>query len=169
MDLILSYLQAGLSHLVPFVVLLGALIFVHELGHFLVARWCGVRVEVFSLGFGRKILSFKRGHTTYAISIIPLGGYVKMFGEQPADLNLTPEEKRESFTHKTVFQRMAIVAAGPLMNLFFAALVFFFVAILGEDHRAPKLGDLDSNSPAVAAGFRSGDTILRIAVSYTHL
>ncbi|MBO9668462.1 MAG: site-2 protease family protein, partial [Bdellovibrio sp.] len=83
MEMILGYLHSGFSVVVPFVVLLGILIFVHELGHFLVARWCGVRVEVFSLGFGKKILKYKKGDTTYALSIIPLGGYVKMFGEQP--------------------------------------------------------------------------------------
>lgn len=77
-----SYLQTGFSAVAPFVVLLGLLIFVHELGHFLVARMCGVRVEVFSLGFGKKILSYKKGDTTYCLSLIPLGGYVKMFGDE---------------------------------------------------------------------------------------
>jgi RIP metalloprotease RseP len=74
----MSFLATIYSNVVPFVILLGILVFVHELGHFLVARACGVRVEVFSLGFGKKILSYKRGFTTYCISIVPLGGYVKM-------------------------------------------------------------------------------------------
>lgn len=158
---IFSFLQSGLSAIVPFVVLLGILIFVHELGHFLVARWCGVRVEVFSLGFGKKLLKFKRGDTTYAISLIPLGGYVKMFGEQPG-AEISEEDKKVSFLHKNVWQRIAVVLAGPLMNFFFAILVFFAVALMGEDLRSPVVGDISENTPAYAAGLRSGDTILAI-------
>ncbi|XGC80761.1 RIP metalloprotease RseP [Bdellovibrio bacteriovorus] len=158
---IFSYFQQGLSAIVPFVILLGILIFVHELGHFLVARWCGVRVEVFSLGFGKKLLKFKRGDTTYALSLIPLGGYVKMFGEQGAD-NIPEEEKKYSFTHKNVWQRIAVVLAGPLMNFFFAILIFFTVAMVGEDAKTPVAGDVTVSSPAYAAGFRSGDKIVSV-------
>lgn len=158
---IFSYLHQGLSAIIPFIILLGILIFVHELGHFLVARWCGVRVEVFSLGFGKKILQFKKGDTTYAISLIPLGGYVKMFGEQPGS-EIPEEEKKFSFTHKNVWQRIAVVLAGPLMNLFFAGLVFFAVALIGEDAKIPVLGDVVATSPAHTAGFRSGDRIVSI-------
>ena len=92
---IFAYLQSGLSAIVPFIILLGILIFVHELGHFLVARWCGVRCEVFSLGFGKKLLTYKRGDTTYAISAIPLGGYVKMFGDTNTGTELSDEEKKD--------------------------------------------------------------------------
>ena len=116
--MLISWLQQGFVAVVPFVVLLGILIFIHELGHFMVARWCGVRVEVFSLGFGKKIFSHKKGDTTYCISIIPLGGYVKMFGEQPGE-SISEEDKKHSFTQKNVLQRIAIVLAGPLMNFFF--------------------------------------------------
>ncbi|UOF00514.1 RIP metalloprotease RseP [Bdellovibrio reynosensis] len=158
---IFSYFQQGLSAIVPFVILLGILIFVHELGHFLVARWCGVRVEVFSLGFGKKLLKFKKGDTTYALSLIPLGGYVKMFGEQGAD-NIPEEEKKYSFTHKNVWQRIAVVLAGPLMNFFFAILIFFTVAMVGEDAKTPVAGDVTASSPAYAAGFRSGDKIVSV-------
>lgn len=158
---ILSYLHQGLSAIIPFVILLGILIFVHELGHFLVARWCGVRVEVFSLGFGKKLLKYKKGDTTYALSMIPLGGYVKMFGEQPGD-HIKEEDKKYSFTHKNVWQRIAVVLAGPLMNFFFAILVFFIVAMVGEDAKTPVLGDITSNTPAYAAGFRSGDKIVSV-------
>ena len=156
--MILNYVHQGLSAIVPFVVLLGILIFVHELGHFLVARWCGVRVEVFSLGFGKKILKYKKGDTTYALSIIPLGGYVKMFGEQPGDV-ISDEDKKVSFTHKNVWQRIAVVLAGPLMNFFFAIFIFFIVAMIGEDAKVPVLGDIASKSAAYQAGFRSGDHI----------
>lgn len=158
---IFSYLQQGLSAIIPFIILLGILIFVHELGHFLVARWCGVRVEVFSLGFGKKILKYKKGDTTYALSLIPLGGYVKMFGEQPGS-DIPETEKKFSFTHKNVWQRIAVVLAGPLMNFFFAILVFFTIAIIGEDAKSPVLGDISANTAAHTAGFRSGDTIVSI-------
>lgn len=159
---IFAYLQSGLSAIVPFIILLGILIFVHELGHFLVARWCGVRCEVFSLGFGKKLLTYKRGDTTYAISAIPLGGYVKMFGDTNTGTELSDEEKKVSFTHKTVWQRIAIVLAGPLMNFFFAIFIFFVVALIGEDVRKPIIGDVTNGSPAYEAGFRSGDTLLTI-------
>jgi regulator of sigma E protease len=158
MDIILGWLHQGLSAIVPFVVLLGILIFVHELGHFLVARWCGVRVEVFSLGFGKKIFSHKRGDTTYCVSIVPLGGYVKMFGEQPG-AEIPEDQKKYSFTHKHVMQRIAVVLAGPLMNFFFAILLFFALALIGEEMQKPLLGDIETNSAAYNAGFRSGDLI----------
>lgn len=158
---IFSYLHQGLSAIIPFVILLGILIFVHELGHFLVARWCGVRVEVFSLGFGKKIFKFKKGDTTYAISLIPLGGYVKMFGEQPGD-HISEEDKKYSFTHKNVWQRIAVVIAGPLMNFFFAIAVLFAVALIGEDAKTPVVGDIAKNTPAYEAGFRSGDKVISI-------
>lgn len=158
---IFSFLHSGLSTIIPFIVLLGVLIFVHELGHFMVARWCGVRVEVFSLGFGKKIFKFQRGDTTYAISMIPLGGYVKMFGDQNAD-QISEEDRKVSFTHKNVYQRIAIVLAGPLMNFFFAALIFFTISLIGEEMKTPVIGDVALHSPAYTAGFRSGDKILNV-------
>ncbi len=161
MDILLSYLNTGLSVVIPFVLLLGILIFVHELGHFMVARWCGVRVEVFSLGFGKKILKVKRGDTVYALSLIPLGGYVKMFGEQPGD-HIKEEDKAVSFTHKNVWQRIAIVIAGPLMNFFFAIFLFFIVAMTGESAHRPVVGDIKADSAAYRSGFRSGDQLLKI-------
>jgi len=144
------------------IVLLGLLIFVHELGHFLVAKYYKVRVEVFSLGFGPKIFKVKRGETVYAISAIPLGGYVKMFGDDPT-ADVGADQKQFSFTHKPVGQRIAIVLAGPLMNLGFAIILFAGVASLGEQALAPKLGDIDTETAAYAAGFRSGDTLVSLA------
>lgn len=146
---------------IPFIILLGILVFVHELGHFLVARWNGVKVEVFSLGFGKKLFQFKRGDTVYCVSLIPLGGYVKMFGEQPGD-SIAESEKAVSFTHKTVKQRMAIVLAGPIMNLIFAVFLFGLVSFIGEEKKPAILGDVDVSSPAFQAGFRSGDRILSV-------
>lgn len=159
----MSLLATIYSNVVPFVILLGILVFVHELGHFLVARACGVRVEVFSLGFGKKILSFKRGFTTYCISIVPLGGYVKMFGEQSVDAeSISPEERKVSYTHKTVWQRIAIVFAGPLMNFLFAIVVFGFIAFNGEETRSARIAEVTAGSVAEAAGLKSQDMVLAV-------
>jgi regulator of sigma E protease len=147
---------------VPFVLLLGILVFVHELGHFLVARLNGVKVEVFSLGFGKKLFQFKRGDTVYCLSLIPLGGYVKMFGEQPGEA-ISDELKAVSFTHKHVLQRISIVLAGPLMNLFFAVFIFGVVATIGEDKRPAVIGDVSTGSKAFDDGFRPGDQILKVS------
>lgn len=164
MDIILSWIHQGFSAIFAFVMLLGLLIFVHELGHFAVAKWCGVRVEVFSLGFGKKILSYKKGDTTYCISLIPLGGYVKMFGDE-INAQLSESEKKFSFTHKTVWQRIAIVLAGPMMNFFFAILIFAVVAMLGEEVRAPLIGDINPKSVAFEAGLRPGDKVVQVGSS----
>ncbi len=145
----------------PLLILLGLLIFVHELGHFLVAKFFKVRVETFSLGFGKKILQFKWGETTYCISIMPLGGYVKMYGDDPTK-EIPESERAYSFVHKPVSQRIAVVLAGPLMNLFFAFFLFIFVGLVGEPVPAPLLGDVDAKTRAFESGFRSGDRILSV-------
>ncbi|MBC7466007.1 MAG: RIP metalloprotease RseP [Bdellovibrio sp.] len=149
------------STVIPFVILLGILIFVHELGHFAVARWNGVRVEVFSLGFGKKILTYKKGDTTYALSLIPLGGYVKMFGEQNGE-GISEADRPVSFTHKNVWQRISIVLAGPLMNFFFAILVFGFISFIGEETRAPVMAEVEQGSPAATMGLSTGDRFTQI-------
>ncbi len=152
------------AYVVPLVILLGLLIFVHELGHFLVAKYFKVRVEVFSLGFGKKIASFRRGDTEYCISAIPLGGYVKMFGDDPS-AEISETDKQASFLHKPVGQRIAVVLAGPLMNLFFAFILFTAIAMIGEKAVFPGVGDLEPTSTAATAGFKPGDTVLSIADS----
>ncbi len=161
----MSFLNPIIESIIPFTLLLGILVFVHEMGHFLVARACGVRVEVFSLGFGKKIFSFKKGDTVYCLSLIPLGGYVKMFGEQPVDAKvniLSEEDKKVSFTHKTVWQRIAIVAAGPLTNFLFAVLVFGFISYTGEETRAARIAEITENSTAALAGLKAQDLILSV-------
>ncbi len=155
----LSYLY---THILPFILLLGLLVFVHELGHFVVARMCGVRVEVFSLGFGKKILSWKKGDTTYCISLIPLGGFVKMFGEQGSENIITDADRKVAFSHKTPWQRIAIVLAGPFMNFFFAVVVFATIAQVGEQTRAAIVAGVVTDSPAVKYGFKAGDQILKV-------
>jgi regulator of sigma E protease len=168
MEILTTLISKFASGIGPFVLLLGLLIFVHELGHYLVAVWCGVRVETFSLGFGKKIFSFKRGHTTYCISLIPLGGYVKMFGDDPTK-EVSAEEKEYSFLHKPVSKRIAVVLAGPLMNLFFAAFLFSYIGVLGEEVVSNKIGDVYVNTAAYTAGFRSGDRITSVnGVATTH-
>ncbi|MEJ2642497.1 MAG: site-2 protease family protein, partial [Desulfosarcinaceae bacterium] len=112
------------TSILAFVIVLGVLIFFHELGHFLVARLFGVGVEKFSLGFGPRIVGRTVGRTDYRISAIPLGGYVKMVGEEP-NAELEPEDLPRSFTHKHVFKRICIVAAGPTFNLLLALLIFW--------------------------------------------
>lgn len=149
------------AYVVPLVILLGLLIFVHELGHFLVAKYFKVRVEVFSLGFGKKLASFRRGDTEYCLSAIPLGGYVKMFGDDPS-AEISETDKAASFLHKPVGQRIAVVLAGPLMNLLFAFILFTAIAMIGEKAVFPSVGDLDPASAAATAGFKPGDTVLAV-------
>ncbi len=157
-----SLLSSAFDNIVPFVVLLGILVFVHELGHFLVARFCGVRVEVFSLGFGKKLLSYKYGDTVYCLSLIPLGGYVKMFGEQ-GSADIAKADRKVSFTHKTVWQRISIVLAGPLMNFFFAVLIFGFIAFKGEETRSARIAEIQPGSIAEIAGLKTQDKVLQVA------
>jgi regulator of sigma E protease len=147
-----------------FLFVLGVLVFVHELGHFLVARWHGVRVITFSLGFGTKILKFERGGTEYCISLIPLGGYVKLAGE-------TVEENRtgapDEFLSKSKWVRFQVYIAGPIMNILLAWIVLAGVLSQGADvplfeSSAPVIGVVAENSPAAGAGLRVGDRILTV-------
>lgn len=161
MQTIMSFLSLGFSYIVPLIVLLGLLVFVHELGHFLVAKWFGVKVEVFSLGFGPKLLKYVKGETTYCLSAIPLGGYVKMFGED-VTAEMSSDLKDRAFMHKPPSQRILIALAGPIMNLFFAFFIFTAIGLIGETQLKPLVGDISKNSPAFAAGFRAGDLIEKI-------
>jgi len=145
-----------------FIVVLGVLIFFHELGHFLIAKLFGVGVEKFSLGFGPRILGKKVGITDYRISAIPLGGYVKMVGDEP-DSELSPDQIPHSFTHKPVLKRMLIVAAGPAFNLLLAAIIFFgFFAISGIDDVTPVVRYVEKGGVAEKAGLREGDRVISI-------
>jgi regulator of sigma E protease len=145
-----------------FIIVLGILIFFHELGHFLVARLFGVGVEKFSLGFGPRLVGKTVGITDYRISAIPLGGYVKMVGEEP-DAEIDPADIPLSFTHKSVFKRILIVAAGPFFNLVLAVLIFFgFYLMSGIEDVTPVIRNIEADSPAAAAGLKRGDRILSI-------
>ncbi len=150
--------------LLAFIIVIGVLVFVHELGHFLVARACGVGVEVFSLGFGPKLLKIKRGMTQYCISAIPLGGYVKMTGEEPGAAQALDEKDHHlSFTHKTVGQRALIAAAGPAFNFLLAVVIFYLLyQISGVYMGLPQVGQVVDDSAAMAAGLKAGDLIKEI-------
>ncbi len=161
---------------VPFLVALSVLVFVHELGHYLVARWNGVRVEVFSIGFGTELKGWTdRAGTRWKICAIPLGGYVKMFGESETIADevtkdqrpLTPEEVAVSFHHKSIAQRAAIVVAGPLVNYIFAiiafAILFMAVGMPQTDTTAPLpaiIGSIAPGSAAEKAGLKVGDRVV---------
>jgi regulator of sigma E protease len=160
------------GYIVPFLFVLTIVVFFHELGHFLVARWCGVRVLVFSIGFGPELLGFtdRRG-TRWKLAAIPLGGYVKFLGDENAAsvpdtatvASMTEAERRESFFHKHVGQRMAVVAAGPIANFLLAIVIFAGIFMFyGKQTTAPRVDTVQPASAAEAAGFQPGDLIVAI-------
>ena len=154
-----------MTTLLAFLFVLGVLIFVHELGHFLAARRLGVRVLTFSLGFGPKIFNVKRGDTDYCVSLIPLGGYVKMAGDNVED---TRAGKPDEFLSKTKWERFQILIAGPVMNILLAFVVTTVVLLQGTEVPAfeeepPVLGGVIADSPAAKAGLQRGDRILTAA------
>ncbi|GAA7790212.1 RIP metalloprotease RseP [Helicobacter pylori] len=141
------------------VLMLAFLIFVHELGHFTIARICGVKVEVFSIGFGKKLCFFKLFGTQFALSLIPLGGYVKLKGMDKEE-NETNESANDSYVQKSPFQKLWILFGGAFFNFLFAILVYFFLALGGEKVLLPVIGDLEKS--ALEAGLLKGDKILSI-------
>ncbi len=145
--------------LIVAVLMLAFLIFVHELGHFTIARICGVEVEVFSIGFGKKLCFFKLFGTQFALSLIPLGGYVKLKGMDKEE-NGTNESVNDSYAQKSPFQKLWILFGGAFFNFLFAILVYFFLALGGEKVLLPIIGDLEKN--ALEAGLLKGDKILSI-------
>ena len=169
--------MTALSFVFAFVLMLGVLIFVHELGHFLVAKLFDVKVLRFSLGFGPPIgfgrwrLAFQRGETEYVAAWLPLGGYVKMVGENPdvEDLlqgeepPLAPGEEHRAFNNKPVWQRLLILFAGPAMNLLLPVVIFATVLGIGMPRPDPVVGTVEPASPAERAGLAVGDRIVTIA------
>jgi regulator of sigma E protease len=150
-------------YVLPFIFVLGVLIFFHELGHFLVAKSFGVKVLKFSLGFGPKIIGKQIGETEYLISCIPLGGYVKLFGEGEDEETdaVSPDDLKRSFNQQHVLKRIAIVLAGPFFNFLLALLIFcFFFMAAGQQVMTPEIGQVRSESPADRAGLKKGDVIV---------
>lgn len=151
-----------MSSVIGLIIVLGVLIFFHELGHFIMARAFGVGVEKFSLGFGPALLKWKRGRTEYCISAFPLGGFVKMVGEQP-DSPLSDADRPLSFTHKPVSRRMIIVAAGPVFNFLLAVVIFFVLfSFTGMTYLTPEIGEVRPGSPAAEAGIEKGDRVVSV-------
>lgn len=152
-----------LEKILIFIIFLCPLIFFHELGHFLFARLFGVRVEVFSLGFGPKFLKWKGKETEYALSLIPLGGYVKMYGDDPLNGDQVPEDQRQfAFTHKSKWARFWIVLGGPLANFILAFVLFFSLLMMGEKVPEAKFGFVKNTSDFYKYGIRTGDVIKKI-------
>jgi regulator of sigma E protease len=171
MHLLDSFGLGAIGYL-PFVVIISILIFFHELGHFLVGRWYGVKVVTFSIGFGPELFGFDdRNGTHWRVAAIPLGGYVRFFGdanaasmpdEEKSQL-MTPEERAVSLFHKPVWQRIAIVAAGPLANFILAAFVFAAAfSIYGYPTSDAVIGAVQAGAPAEKAGLQKGDRIVEV-------
>ncbi len=169
---LLDSLGLGALGFVPFIVIISILIFFHELGHFLVGRWCGVKVVTFSIGFGPELLGFDDRHGTHwRVAAIPLGGYVRFFGDAnaaslpDAERNqlMTPAERAVSLFHKPVWQRIAIVAAGPMANFILAAFVFAAAfSIYGYPNSDAVIGPISPDGPAAKAGLQRGDRIVEV-------
>lgn len=161
-----------LGYAIPFLFVLTIVVFFHELGHFLVARWAGVKVLTFSLGFGPELAGFNDRHgTRWKISAIPLGGYVKFFGDASeastpsasALEGMNAQEREQSFHHKSVGKRAAIVAAGPIANFILSIVIFTTLfTVFGKPSTTALVDSVQENSAAAAAGFRSGDLVIAI-------
>lgn len=152
-----------LEKILIFILFLGPLVFFHELGHFFFARLFGVRVETFSIGFGPKLFKIKKGFTEYCVSLIPLGGYVKMFGDDPLNKDeVSPEDRKHAFTHKGKWARFWIVIGGPLANFILAYALFFGLLIGGEKVPEIRVGAIPQNSKLHETGLRAGDSLRRL-------
>ena len=147
-----------MSSALIFIVVLGVLVVIHEFGHFIVAKFVGIRVEKFSIGFGPKIFGTKWGGTEFCVSLLPLGGFVKMAGEIPEESS----GKSWEFNSKNLGQKFLVVFAGPLMNAFLAFVLFSGVFLIGQPVMTAKIGKLMDGSPAKAAGILEGDRITAI-------
>ncbi len=160
------------GYVLPFLFVLTIVVFFHELGHFLVARWCGIKVLVFSIGFGPEIAGFNDRHgTRWKLAAIPLGGYVKFFGDdnaasvpdQSAIESMSATEKKDSFFHQPVGSRAAVVAAGPIANFLLAIVIFAGIfMIYGKQSTSARVDTIAADSAAAIAGFKLGDLVLAI-------
>ena len=160
-----------LGYVIPFLFVLSLVVFFHELGHFLVARWCGVQILVFSIGFGPEIVGFNdRYGTRWKISAIPLGGFVKFFGDDnvasvpgQSQADMDAEQRARSFMFQPVLKRIAIVVAGPFANFVLAVIIFACVfALYGKQTMSARVDTVQTGSAAAAAGFQPGDLVVAI-------
>jgi regulator of sigma E protease len=159
------------TYIVSFVVVLSAIVYVHELGHYWVARWCNIKIDVFSIGFGHELFGWYNRHgTRWRISAIPLGGYVKFFGDESVTSRaqqtlamMTPEERQVSFHHKPLPQRIVVALAGPAANFMFAIAVYALLFMLaGQPYTPPVVAEVISGSAADEAGIMVGDRIVKV-------
>lgn len=161
--------------IVSFIIVLGILIFFHEFGHYITAKWSGIRVEEFALGFGPKLISRQKGETLYSIRAVPLGGFCKMTGEFPPDDDMSEEEKlnylearkeEKCFDQKSPWKRLAVLFMGPFMNFFLAAVIFIIIfstyGLPIDTAGTTIIGDLIPGQPAAEAGLKVGDEIIEI-------
>lgn len=165
-------------YLIPFIIILGILIFFHEFGHFIVAKLFGVKVLRFSLGFGKKLVGRKIGETEYQISAIPLGGYVKMLGEDQSEDDeestepIAPQDLERAFNRKHPLKRIAIVAAGPIFNFLLAYLIYAGLFMTyGATFNTSEVGEVTQGTPAELAGLKKGDIIREVngdPIKYFH-
>ncbi len=175
MDILASFGGTGLAvlgYVVPFLFVLTLVVFVHEFGHFIVGRWCGVDVKTFSIGFGRELFGFNDRHgTRWRFALIPLGGYVKFSGDadvssapdQEAVGRMTAQERERSFPAQSIGERAAIVAAGPIANFILAIAIFAASAfIFGKPVLSPRVDSLVAGSAAEQAGLKPGDLVVAI-------
>lgn len=169
----IEWFASGFHYAWSFVVILSVIVFVHEFGHYMVARWCGVKVDVFSIGFGREIWGYtaKKSGTRWKVSLLPFGGYVKMFGDATASSTadtmlleqMSEADKKLSFHHKSLGAKSLVVVAGPLANFILAIAIFtYFIFTNGIASTEPKVGELIADMPAIEAGLKVGDIITEV-------
>ncbi len=168
----IDWLLSGTHYVLSFALVISVIVFIHEFGHFIVARWVGVKVEVFSIGFGRELIGRTDKHgTRWKFSLWPLGGYVKMYGDAGAASTgdnkklkkMTAAQKKVSFHHKPLWAKAAVVAAGPASNFILAIAVFtYFIFTVGLTSTQPVIGSVIKGSPAAIAGLRAGDRIVQV-------
>lgn len=159
----LAPLLSTLEYIFAIVTLLGGVIAVHEFGHFIFAKWSGIRVDTFSIGFGPKLLSKKWGETEYCLSLIPLGGFVKIYGQDPEELANDPEPQPDrAFVKKSLGQKLGVLFGGPLFNYLLAILIFAVLAVAGVQKLPAIATRVIAETPAYNAGLRSGDVIVSV-------
>ena len=148
--------------IVAVILLLGVLVVVHEAGHFIVGRLCGIAVETFSVGFGPRIWHYTKGKTTYCLSIIPLGGFVKFYGALPSE-EIPAGIEGISFHQASPTKKFATIAAGPIFNFILAVVIFMVLGMVGIRQPAPVVGELLPNSPASKSGLQFNDRIVEVS------
>jgi regulator of sigma E protease len=163
MPQLLTSLISTAEYAFAIITLLGGVIAVHEFGHFIFAKWCGIRVDTFSIGFGPKLFARKYGETEYCLSLIPLGGFVKIYGQDPEELTNDPEPKPErAFVKKSLPQKISVLFGGPLFNYLLSILIFAILAVVGVQKLPAVATRVVAETPAYQAGLRTGDTILSV-------